>query len=288
MNILTKICVVLLALVSILASVVFSHDAVVKPNWRHEYDKAVSKGKVAEMNSRNNALALHSAQVENRNLITRYEGDMGKVLQDNETLRHDLAALKTTNETLMKANTQHGETGHNLEQSLTALQQRYANVLAQLAEANTKIDLIQQQLTSTENSLADSQAQNQRDVAEKRVLNVLRVQLEEEVKFLEDKLADLGGNMPQAVDAPAEAYVPPVTLMGTVTAVQDDPGLASINIGRVKGVRRGMSMYIYRDLEFVGHLQIEEVDDNEAAGIVVGLRPGMRVLQGDKVTTSLE
>ena len=288
MNILTKICVVILALASVFASVVFSHQALDPANYRHAYEQEVQAKQLAQMDARNNALALRNAQVRIADL-ERIHNDEVLVLRDrNETLEAEIVRLERTKNDLTQTTIENADELKALRQSLDVIEQRRQQLSEDLAASNERIDTLQAQLTATENELADSQQQNDRDAGEMRVLREQLTQLEEETKQLEERLRSGGGAVVETADAEAEAYVPPVTLAGTVTAVQPDPGLASINIGRVKGVRRGMNMYIYRGSDFVGHLQIEEVDDNESAGVVVGLRPGMTVQQGDKVTTSLE
>ena len=44
----------------------------------------------------------------------------------------------------------------------------------------------------------------------------------------------------------------------------------------------------YRGSDFVGHLRIEEVDDNASAGVIYDVREGMSVHQNDRVTNKFE
>ena len=290
MNILTKICVVILALASVFASVVFSHMALDPANYRHAYEQEVQAKQLAQIDARNSALAHRNAQVRIDELQRGHNEELLVLRNQIEALEADIVRLERTKNDLTQTTVENADELKALRQSLDVIEQRRQQLSEDLAAANGRIDTLQDQLTATENELADSQQQNDRDAGEMRVLREQLTQREEEVHQLQERLRSGGGAVIETAEAEAEteAYVPPVTLSGTVTAVQADPGLASINIGRVKGVRRGMNMYIYRGNDFVGHLQIEEVDDNESAGVVVGLRPGMTVQQGDKVTTSLE
>ena len=288
MNILTKICVVILALACVFASVVFAREALIPANYRHAYEQEVQAKQLAEVDARNNALALRNAQVRIDTLERSHHDELVSLRGANEDLQAQIVILTRENGELNDRSEANSTELKALRQSLEVIEQRRQQLSTDLAAANERIDTLQGQLTATENELADSQQQNARDAGEMRVLREQLTQREEEVKQLEERVRSGGGAVADTAAGEAEAYVPPVTLSGTVTAVQADPGLASINIGRVKGVRRGMSMYIYRGNEFVGHLQVEEVDDSESAGVIVGLRPGMTVQQGDKVTTSLE
>ena len=288
MNILTKICVVVLALASIFASVVFAHQALDPANYRHAYEQEVQGKQLAQMDARNSALALRNAQVRIAELESTHDTEVRDLRDRYEALQAEKVQLEKTKNDLVQTNTRFSDKLQELEESLKVIDQRRQQLSEDLTAANDRVDTLQAQLNGTENELAELQQLNDRKAGEIRVLHEQLTQREEEVKALEENLRSGGGVVADAAEDAAETYVPPVTLHGTITAVQADPGLASINIGRVKGVRRGMSMYIYRGSDFVGHLQIEEVDDSESAGVVVGLRPGMTVQQGDKVTTSLE
>ena len=63
-------------------------------------------------------------------------------------------------------------------------------------------------------------------------------------------------------------------------------GVASINIGRAKGVRKNMMLKVYRGGHFVAHLRIDMVETNTSAGVVLDKR--LDVVQGDKVATDLK
>jgi cell shape-determining protein MreC len=55
-------------------------------------------------------------------------------------------------------------------------------------------------------------------------------------------------------------------IKGQVTAVQGDA--LSINVGSAKGVREGMVLVIHRKDKLVGYLRIDEVEVDEAVGII--------------------
>ena len=59
--------------------------------------------------------------------------------------------------------------------------------------------------------------------------------------------------------------------------------MASINIGSAKGIKKGMRLIVFREDNFVAHLQIELVDLNNAAGVIVNKRLEPR--KTDKVKT---
>ena len=55
-------------------------------------------------------------------------------------------------------------------------------------------------------------------------------------------------------------------LVGAITAVED--GIASIDIGYLDGVRKGMRLVLRRDGRFVAYLEVIEVNDRIAAGAI--------------------
>ena len=76
-----------------------------------------------------------------------------------------------------------------------------------------------------------------------------------------------------------------VKVEGQVTGVNGD--IASINVGSTKGIKKGMTLVVYRDrgnaVSFLAHLQITNADLSESAGIVVNRDPAVRIVQGDQV-----
>jgi len=286
-NILTKICVVILALLTVGGGVVFSRQAMVEPNWMDAYEKEKQAKVLAEVDAANDNRALGRAQIEITDLRAKLTQTSGKLQEENNSLK---AQIDQKNIMIGKLEDNNNQFATQLESLRTLIEQielRRKLLADQLKALDAKYDKVQAEYTATQNSLAEALGQIDRDAGEKRVLREQLVQREEEIKTLEADLRSAGGAVAaSAEDAAAAAPVAVATLVGTVTAVQAD-GLASINIGRVKGVRKGMKMYVYRGSEFVGHLRIDEVDDDESAGVLFDVREGMRVQQGDKVTTSL-
>ncbi|MHC4561844.1 MAG: hypothetical protein ACYS8X_03615 [Planctomycetota bacterium] len=285
MNILTKISVVVLALLSVFAGVVFSRMAVIPENWRHAYDKKVQEVQTLTMEVDEKAMALKSADL----TIERLKDGLAKSTTDAEktigALKADLAKRVEDQERQQNELDELNAGLKNAQELLKSSEDRRALLNAQLKELDAKHDKLRAEHAATINDLDEAQAQIDRDHGEKRVLREDLAHRVEEIKALEDKLSAAGGEA--AVEGEEDTYVSPTTLNATVTAVRKD-GLASINIGRVQGIRQGLQMYIYRGSEFVAHLRIDEVDDNEAAGVVFRRREGMTVRQGDRVTTSLK
>ncbi|HUU21104.1 MAG TPA: hypothetical protein VM389_01085, partial [Phycisphaerae bacterium] len=71
---------------------------------------------------------------------------------------------------------------------------------------------------------------------------------------------------------------------GEVLAVEGE--LASLNVGRASGVKKGMEFKIYRNAAFIAHLKVAEVYASTCAGLIEN-RVG-EVKKGDKASTRLD
>jgi len=83
--------------------------------------------------------------------------------------------------------------------------------------------------------------------------------------------------------AAGKPEMPAPSITGTVDSVRGD--LVGINIGAAKGIKPGMKLIVYRGTNFVAHLRVQEVDVNQAAGVLTDKQ--LDPMPGDKVTTSL-
>jgi len=84
--------------------------------------------------------------------------------------------------------------------------------------------------------------------------------------------------------AAAPVTAPGQTVSGRITAVHS--GVASINIGRAKGIQEKMLLKVFRGGKFVSHLRIDLVEPDSAAGVILDKK--LEVQQGDEVATSLK
>ena len=283
MNILTKISIVVLVLLNILAGVVFSGYAVSAPNYRVAFEREETLKEQSDLKARNADLLYSNAQSkldDAQKLLTQQTGELeskiktlsaelaekNALIDDQEdTLEDQALELKKLNEFLVRIEGERDELGK------------------QKTHLDSMFDRTQAEYTATMSDLADAQAQIERDAGEMRVLREQIVHHEEEIERLTSTLIDMGGD----VAAKDPAIYTGAKLTASITAVQAD-GLASINIGQIGGAREGMVMFVYRGSDFVGHLRIEEVDDNASAGVIYDVREGMSVHQNDRVTNKFE
>ncbi len=283
MNILTKISIVVLVVLSIFGGVVFSRQAMVEPNYRQAYENETSQREIAELKARNSDLALGNAHTKIDKLQTALAQGTGELESTIKALNAELAEKNAMIDQLEDDFDQFTIQLNELNESLELALTERKLTSEQMAGLDAKFDRTQAEYTATQNDLAAAHAQIERDSGEKRVLREQIVHHEEEIERLVSKVKELGGEVTVADVAVYSA----AKLTATITAVQGD-GLASINIGKIGGVREGMVMFVYRGSDFVGHLRIEEVDDNASAGVIFDVREGMSVLQNDRVTSKLE
>ena len=283
MGILTKICVVLLLIVTLVASLVNTVLAVTAPSWRKAYEEQVIRAEVADQQSGVHQMALQRALLElSRTIEARKELE-----KDLATAKKDAAADKAA------ADQRHAK----LSMDITALNAELAKVQLGLKEEREWRQLLNAEKVKLQKTLAETndvarQYKGELDetITQRDRLAKLARHRAEQIRDLEAENRELADKLRKptvvAADNEAGAPLPAVgpRITGTVTAVGD--GVASINIGRAKGVRKNMMLKVYRGGHFVAHLRIDMVETNTSAGVVLDKR--LDVVQGDKVATDLK
>ncbi len=276
MNIITKIGIVMIALLGVCVSVVFSRQVLVVENYRQgmlvqttKAEDAVAARDDANLvaTTRNQEIARLKSDVASLDRQLRVEKE--ERADDVQGLKRDLAASNRRAETFGVNFGKNVDLLKEVQEERTVLRKQQAQAVA----ANRRLE---NERTSLGNNLADREATIER-------LNATVRLLKERVTQLSEQLAAAPGGGATAVVEIAAEEAPRIS--GTVTAVGDD--LASINIGSVKGIKDRTVLYVYRDDHFIAHLRIIAVDDAESTGQIFDPRAGQTPQVGDKVTTSL-
>ena len=278
MSILTKISVVVLLIMILLAVPVFITQATIGPNWRHAYEQEHKRSEGYEMDTRSEMLA-HGKTIIERDVATdslqriRSEKQMEidrmvSQLTDSQAktagLRNDLNRLATE--------------VAGLRAEAETFNKRNAMLATELEKGRTEITDLNKDLIRTNDLLKQSEAEKDR--------------LEKQARVGEEKIRDLEEETEQLRQAGAIAKrprgeeitpVPDQPITGTITAVTGD--YASINIGSAKGIKKNMRLIVHRGAQFVARLRVDEVESTQAAGIIIDRR--IDPIQGDKVTTDL-
>jgi len=278
LNILTKICVVVLLILVLVASVVFINMATVPLNYRELYEASETRADLASQNARTQTL-LGNRQREAINALKAQIGTLETQLADvRQKSVPDPTDLRTKElvTQLQVAKTKLTD----LSGSVDAMGKRNQSLFDQLEVTRAKIGKKEEQIARLTADLSEMSGLLRRS---ERTVRAYQQQL----RGRDERIAELEKQVRSPGAAAAEAAVTTTAkshVVATVTAVRGER--ASINVGAAQGVVRGQKYYIYRNANFVGYLRVDEVDDGEAAGMVVDKQ--LDPVIGDKVTNDLK
>jgi len=282
LNILTKICVVLLVVASLIASVVFISLATAAPNWRALFEQ--EKDALAQVELQRQ---MHE---ENASRLVKENNDLRKSATVRESEQASkISELKNANSELKGDNVELGNHIKSIRSDLAVLQvtrgaDQKANkkLIADLHKAWLRENKLQGKTIELGNKLKETQSELERKTKSLAVVKEQSQRLKELLVENNKTIAKLqkGGGKEEVA---GETPLPDHRVAGTITAIRNN--LASINVGSAHGLKTGMKLIVYRGDQFVGRLKIEQVHVNEAAGVIVDkvLAPQ----QGDKVTSHL-
>ncbi len=283
MNILTKIFIVLMVPLTIVAGIVFSAQAVIYPSYRNLYEEQVDLNKAADAEIASAAISLGVAESEvierGEQLLAAkaaFEAANQRLRLENEELRNRLTVNDRSLQSLSVKVTdlESHLTGVQAERSL--LQQQRSDLKELVEELNAEMAGLNGVLRECEGTI-DTQ---------ERLIRLLNEQIAE----LEDQLAqysDLPTNQAGEVIAQPVALQPTATIHGAVSAVDLNNSLVTINVGSIQGVKREMEFFIFRGDQFISKLRILEVDDGEATGLLFDRKNDLSPVAGDEVATSM-
>jgi len=277
LNILTKICVVILLVLVLFASFTFINMATVPQNYKVAYEREHNQRMLSDQAVRVEKLAASRLAEELKTVKARADSVASELAEVKKDRVPDPERLRTA----------------ALQAAIDAANTRLAQLQENVEAMSKRNEALSGQLDASRKIIADLQKENGRQTGE---ITQLRGQLEREQRVVQalqrqlmdrdERIAELEQKLRQIAlgDVGDEkAAVTPGKIAGTIKAVRGE--LASINIGSAQGVTRGLRLYIYRDASFVGHLRIDEVDEGESAGTIVDKQ--LDPVVGDKVTNDL-
>jgi len=290
---LTKICVVLLVLLTLFASVVFIRKAGVDTNWRAYAEKQRHRANIqesyaraqmvvaqhwqrlyeeAERQAKSRLEQLSTTLVDKDGQIARLnrmqletQGKLDEALALNKALQSTLDSQIQHNKDLIAQLDKQRKDNIQLADQLRRAQDQIKEYLIDIDSLKKQAEYLREQLTAKEGEVTD---------------------LQNKVRQLESEVARLRAGAGAAVAAgPAEAVTPAgEKITGEVLAVKGD--LASLNVGSASGVKKGMVFTLYRDDKFVAHLRIAEVGPSTCAGVLYDRIDAVKA--GDKATNRLD
>jgi len=279
---LTKICVVILVVLVLLACPIFISMATVPYSFRQLRKEEKDSKEAVIVQAAHRELQLQRANEEIKAADARSKAASAKAFLEEQKLKASLEAAKLAN---------------------SAFQDELAQLNARLTELSTGLDaeraqkaLLSQQLAQTRQKNATLAEENRQvnEVLRQTKANFDRVEkqavfLREEIAVREARIERLeeqlaaGGISTKDEEAAVVSVGPGGAISGRIDIVRED--LAQINVGSAKGVKPGMKLIISRGDQFVGYLRISEVDISSAAGFVVDKR--LDPMKGDKVASSV-
>ena len=288
MSILTKICVVLVLVVSVAASGAFLRIVSVQRSWKNAYLKQKDRADVADLTSANDKMALQKKVIQ----LDKVRGDCldhNKALADEQVAHAadkaaaaQAAAVLQGHFDMLKASLTEFE--KNLEASLAMkaqLRKEKAALVAALELSNEAARGLKKDFDG-----ASVQITRLESMVKHYVVLIKDIQAEKAEMQLEldsrPPAATVAGKGVTGAPVPVTAAGQAVS--GKITAVHE--GVASINIGRAKGIKENMMLKVFRGGKFVSHLRIDLVQPDSAAGVILDKK--LEVMQGDEVATDLK
>jgi len=282
LNILTKICVVLLVVASLVAFVVFTSLATVHPNYRYEFEQEREAYKRIESTCRNYMEAnrrLSAALKEARSLASKSQIELQAEADQYKAKNQALELLNANKDSqLVKINADLAALRESVKANVALSEKRWQD-LQQSWARETKL---QQEMIQLKDQWKEQQARAERLAQNNRVLKEQAENLHQQNVELTRKIKDLEAGGLASSEGEGD-LTPEHKIAGTITAVRDN--IASINVGSAHGLKKGMQLIVFRGAQYVGHLKVERVDANEAAGVMT--QKVLSPMQGDKVTSSL-
>ncbi len=278
MGIVTKISIVVLVVLVLLACPVFITLATVAPNYKALYIAEKAKSQDNAVAARHAKLAAQHADMQRKDISDKAQekSTAGQIELDriSAALQDARKSSLTAQNDLMlfKAELQKLRADYELNSARTEdLDAKWKDSIAAVEDLSEENRQLAQDLKRAQ-------------LEYERVENVARARHEQLVASEEQLRRARSGGMETSSASQADAMVTSdVKITGTVQTVRGD--LASVNVGSAKGVTPGMKMIIYRGANLVGFLRVETVDVGESAGIIFDRR--LNPMQGDKVTTDL-
>ena len=262
------------------AAPVFITQATVPANWQSANKNLQARYDIRELQCRNEILKAKKAALQgekDRTELTRVRADKTR---ECSALQDRVTAEKNTNSELQNNLKQIGASYMEIQKTLKLEVQQRVLLSGQITTAREKTNSLKSTIITLEDQVKAGRAEIER---QGKVVVVLREQLADR----DDRIAELENT--GSVTSTKKTRTTPVTgdlprIDGTVINVSNN--LAGINIGSAKGIKRGMKLIIYRGTQFVAHLRVEEVQTDQAAGIIIDNR--LTPISGDKVTTTLK
>ncbi len=262
MDILTKICVVVLVLLVIVAVPVFTTQATMTPAWKKLFRQEEQRRQLSDQAYRNQSVVSNRLQ---------HELGVEKTLREKQARDLSVSLLKAQGD-LEKER----QKVANLGRKIDAITSRMTELSVGQKEFLARTERLESQISEARKR-ADSEAQKNIELYNQLKSKTIEFErLEKLAQFLKEEL-EAQKQIVRDLESRGTATGPKVkaepgrdkVLVGEIIVWDAKNELASINIGSAKGVEKKMRLVISRGPKFVGYLRIESVELDRAAGVVV-------------------
>lgn len=279
MHILTKLSVVVLVVLVLLAVPVFVTQALVSPNYKTLLEEQVRESDILKAN-------LQHSQVAVEQMRQARDDARKEAATAVKSSRELIASQDATIATLRVADAVRNSELQKLQENVAALQKTSEANLARTKEVEAALETARATITKQNSELIATNTMLRESQATASQLEVLAKSRVEQVRELEQQLQTLQAQVAAGATGTQTTDVAPTSpdkIVGTITAVGKNT--ASLNIGSAQGVQQGMKMIIYRGGQWVADIRIDEVELQQAAGVIIERR--VDPVQGDKVANRL-
>jgi hypothetical protein len=281
LSILTKICVVLVLFVSVMASGAFLRLISVERSWKQSYINQLERADVANLAAAESKIAMRKV--------------LAELAKAQDVGRDSQAALASAADAHAAALAKEAEATAQAKGDIIAIKASLTELSKNLETAQEMQKLLASEKTALAKSLvtANTAARELKKESDDASVQIRRLEnmLKHYALLIKDLRAEIivlqqtkTATVADADAADATPAPPAQAITGRITAV--DSGVASINIGRARGIKDKMVLKVFRNGEFVSHLRIDLVRPDSAAGIILDKK--LDVMQGDEVATSLK
>ena len=278
MSILTKVCVVVMVVVALLACPVFVKQATVLPHYKKMFEMEQRRSSLLRQDRDNNALALGSSQEQLVKARAAEQRANSAKIRIDAMHRTAIAKLELTVAEFTGSNGRLQAENSSLVALHKDDQRRIDEALAVNVKYRERNEILAEGKARIEDLLAESRASHRNALALAKVYR-------EQAEIAASDLAVAAELVRKCQESHGgftkDGTTTSVPIHATILAVKD--GIASINAGSAKGVKAGIRLVVHRGARFVGYLKIVEVEAQESAGLMVDAV--LSAQQGDKVTT---
>jgi hypothetical protein len=283
MNLLGKIFIMLILIMSVLFMGMALMVYATHKNWKEEITRATAApGQPLGWKARYEAL-----QAENEQLTTQRD-ELAKTVtavkaERNEAIAKMETAIQALNQTLTAQQQELTNKSEALAQSTATLKTQQDNLTKATAAVQALTENIKGEQTRADNWFkAALQLNDQLSQAMVQIPN-----LEERLKGLSDMVGKARLLLAQngmTIDEPIDQRPPPITT--TVSAINSE-GLVEIGVGTHDGIRLNHELDVVREGRFLGRIRIVDVEKDRAVGQIVRDYYVSQIRAGDTVTSKL-